>query len=124
MEQSISKLEAIIKSLINKEDSATRQLENYVNSNINENYYIVINYKCFKDATRPYMTLRNINNGEEIKTRITQSKIYKDNPFGEYSILKVEKKGFTEKFKKKCIGGEWTESDELESILECYEVII
>ena len=31
MEQSISKLEAIIKSLINKEDSATRQLENYVN---------------------------------------------------------------------------------------------
>ena len=96
----------------------------YVNSDINENYYIVINYKCFKDATRPYMTLRNINNGEEIKTRITQSKIYKDNPFGEYSILKVEKKGFTEKFKKKCIGGEWTESDELESILECYEVII
>ena len=96
----------------------------YVNSDINENYYIVINYKCFKDATRPYMTLRNINNGEEIKTRITQSKIYKDNPFGEYSILKVEKKGFTEKFKKKCIGGEWTESDELELILECYEVII
>ena len=96
----------------------------YVNSDINEDYYIVINYKCFKDATRPYMTLRNINNGEEIKTRITQSKIYKDNPFGEYSILKVEKKGFIEKFKKKCIGGEWTESDELELILECYEVII
>lgn len=96
----------------------------YVNSDINENYYIVINYKCFKDATRPYMTLRNINNGEEIKTRITQSKIYKDNPFGEYSILKVEKEGFAEKFKKKCIGGEWTESDELELILECYEVII
>ena len=86
---------------------------------------ISLSKKCneFLDNAEKKITML-INNGEEIKTRITQSKIYKDNPFGEYSILKVEKKGFTEKFKKKCIGGEWTESDELELILECYEVII
>ena len=94
----------------------------YTNSKINEQYYIVINYMCYKDVTRPYFTLRNINNGEEIKTRITQSKVFKQSPFGEYSILKVE--GFTEKFKKKNIGGSWVESDEIEKVLDYYEVIV
>ena len=93
----------------------------YVNEKINENYYIVVNYKTYKDVTKPYFTLRKIKTGEEISTRITQSKIFKQNPFGEYDILKVE--GFTHKFKKKCIGGEWVETDELEPILESYEVI-
>lgn len=93
----------------------------YVNEKINENYYIVVNYKTYKDVTKPYFTLRNIKTGEEISTRITQSKIFKQSPFGEYDILKVE--GFTHKFKKKCIGGEWVETDELEPILESYEVI-
>lgn len=61
MEQSISKLEAIIKSLINKEDSATRQLENYVNSNINKSTQeeslkkIIIDYKnILFEPTKPY----------------------------------------------------------------------
>lgn len=94
----------------------------YTNTKINEQYYIVINYMCYKDVTRPYFTLRNINNGEEIKTRITQSKVFKQSPFGEYSILKVE--GFTEKFKKKNIGGSWVESDEIEKVLDYYEVIV
>ena len=93
----------------------------YVNEKINENYYIVVNYKTYKDVTKPYFTLRKIKTGEEISTRITQSKIFKQNPFGELDILKVE--GFTHKFKKKCIGGEWVEIDELEPILESYEVI-
>ena len=93
----------------------------YVNEKINENYYIVVNYKTYKDVTKPYFTLRKIKTGEEISTRITQSKIFKQSPFGEYDILKVE--GFTHKFKKKCIGGEWVETDELEPILESYEVI-
>ena len=93
----------------------------YVYEKINENYYIVVNYKTYKDVTKPYFTLRKIKTGEEISTRITQSKIFKQNPFGEFDILKVE--GFTHKFKKKCIGGEWVETDELEPILESYEVI-
>ena len=93
----------------------------YTNKNINEHYYIVTNYTTYKDVTRPYFTLRNIKTGDEIKTRITQSKIFKDSPFGAYNILKIE--GFTEKFKKKNIGGEWRESEELEKVLEFYEVI-
>ena len=95
----------------------------YTNNKIDDSYYIVINYKTYKDVTRPYFTLRNIKTGIEIPTRITQSKIYKESPFGEYSILKIEPNGFVEKFKKKNINGEWKESDEIEKILDCYEVI-
>jgi DNA polymerase-3 subunit alpha len=84
-------------------------------------YYIVVDYKTYKDETKPYMTLRNIKTGEETKTRIKQSKIYKQQPFGEFSILKIE--GFTMDFKKKLINGQWTSTDEQEPILEEYEVI-
>lgn len=44
-----------------------------------------------------------------------------ENPFGEFSILKVPH--FTKKKKKKCVNGTWQETDELENILDEYEVI-
>ena len=93
----------------------------YVNPKMADYYYIVVDYKTYKDETKPYMTLRNIKTGEETKTRIKQSKIYKQQPFGEFSILKIE--GFTMDFKKKLINGQWTSTDEQEPILEEYEVI-
>ena len=93
----------------------------YKNDSINEHYYIVTDFTTYTDVTRPYLVLRNIHNGEETKTRINQSKIFKQSPFGAYSILKIE--NFATKPKKKCISGEWVETDELENILEDYEVI-
>lgn len=93
----------------------------YTNPDISNKYYVVIDYKTYKDETKPYFTLRNLNTGEETKTRIKQGKIYRQNPFGEFSILKVD--GFTWDFKKKMINGEWRYSDEQEPILEEYEVI-
>lgn len=93
----------------------------YTNSDISDKYYVVIDYKTYKDETKPYFTLRNLNTGEETKTRIKQGKIYRQNPFGEFSILKVD--GFTWDYKKKMINGEWRYSDEQEPILEEYEVI-
>ena len=67
------------------------------------------------------MLLHNLKTGEEIKTRIKQSKIYRNNPFGEFAVLCIE--GFTMDFKKKLIGGTWQTTDEREPILEAYEVI-
>ncbi len=93
----------------------------YINPNISEYYYIVVGFKTFKDVTKPYLTLRNIKTGNEINTKIKQGKIFKNNPFGEYAILKIV--DFAKGFKKKCIGGEWVVSDEIEDILESYEVI-
>ncbi len=97
------------------------QYVTYFNPNVSEYYYIVVDFSTNKDTTKPYLTLRNIKTGEETKTRIKQSKIFKQNPFGEFSVLKVE--GFTMEFKKKLMGGEWQTSDELEPILEYYDVI-
>lgn len=93
----------------------------YVNPKMAEDYYIVVEYKTYKDETKPYVTLRQIKTGDEIKTRIKQGKIYRQHPFGEFSILKIE--GFTWDFKKKMINGEFRTTDEQEPILEEYEVM-
>ena len=93
----------------------------YTNSDIADYYYMVTEYSHFEDITRPYFTLYNIKSGQTIKTKIKQSKVYKSNPFGLYSVLKVDK--FSEQYKKKKIGNEWVNSDEIELILEEYEVI-
>lgn len=93
----------------------------YVNPSVSEFYYVVIGFKTFKDTTKPYLVFRNIKTGNEENARITQGKIFKENPFGQYSILKIY--NFDQKFKKKNIGGEWVVTDQLENILAKYEVI-
>ena len=93
----------------------------YINADVNENYYIVLDYKTYKDETKPYFVVRNIKTGEEISTRIKQSKIYKEKPFGEYAVLLIQ--GFTWEYKKREINGEWKTTDELTPILETYEVM-
>lgn len=97
------------------------QYVTYYNPSVADFYYIVVDFKTFKDTTKPTLVLKNIQTGEETKTRIKQGKIYKQNPFGEFAVLKVE--GFTMDFKKKLINGEWQTTDELEPILEYYEVM-
>ncbi len=93
----------------------------YTNPKMADHYYIVVEYKTYKDETKPYITVRNIQSGEETKTRVRQAKVYRANPFGMFSILSID--GFTWDYKKKMINGTWQNSDELEPILENYEVM-
>lgn len=93
----------------------------YTNKNIADYYYIVTEFEQYKDASRPYFTLYNLKTGESIKTKIKQGKVYKENPFGLYSVLDI--RGFTYKNKTKLVDGEWTKTEELEAIVETYEVI-
>ena len=93
----------------------------YTNPKVNEQYYIVTSFMHYKNPLTPYLVLHRIKDGEDIKTRIKQGKIFKEQPFGEYSIIKV--KDFSMQYKKKCIAGVWQETDELEPILTSYEVI-
>lgn len=93
----------------------------YTNPNVSKYYYVVLDFKVYKSATNPYLVLRNIKTGEEMKSRIKDSKVFKNQPFGRYSILKI--KEFDQAFKKKNIGGNWVVSSELEDILVNYEVI-
>lgn len=93
----------------------------YTNPNIADYYYIVTEFAQYSDASRPYFTLYNLKTGESIKTKIRQGKVYKENPFGLYSVLDV--RGFTYKNKTKFVEGEWTKTEELEAVVETYEVI-
>lgn len=94
----------------------------YTNPKVNEKYWICTDYKTFKEARKPYITLHNVRTGEDVKTKITSVKVYEKQPFGLYSVLKVNE--FTTQFKKKNVNGEWIVSDtETEEILTDYEVI-
>lgn len=93
----------------------------YTNPKLSESYYIVVNFETYKDPCKPYVTLRKLKTGEEIKTKIKQANIFKKNPFGEFSILKIE--DFKMMNKTKLVDGEWTKVDETEPILEEYEVM-
>ena len=93
----------------------------YTNKNIADCYYIVTEFEQYKDASRPYFTLYNLKTGENTKTKIKQGKIYKENPFGLYSVLDI--RTFAYKNKTKLVDGEWQKVDELEVIVETYEVV-
>lgn len=93
----------------------------YTNPKVSDNIWIVIEFKTYKEVRKPYIQLYNIRTGEILKSRITSVKTFELNPFGLWSILNI--KYFTEKFKKKCIDGEWIDSDETELILSDYETI-
>lgn len=93
----------------------------YSNSNVADYYYIVVDFKTLKDTTKPYLTLRNISTGEEVKTRVRQSSTFKQKPFGEFSVLQVD--GFTIGHKKKPVNGVWVETSEEELILDDYDVL-
>ena len=93
----------------------------YINPKVHPSFYIVTDYKTYKETRKPYCVLHNIKTGEDVKARVTNVKVYEYNPFGEYSILRIDR--FSLKHKKKCIDGKWQETDELENILDNYEVI-
>lgn len=123
IEELISKIKNLSLSIQEQIKFEMEHLEytTYTNDKIPDDYYIVINFKTYKDNAKPYVILRNINTGEELKTRVKHSKIYKSQPFQLFSILKI--KGFTIDFKSKFENGKWIDSDEQETILENYEVI-
>lgn len=94
----------------------------YTNEAMNESYWIVVTFDDSRAATRPYVTIRRICNGEEINTRIKRSNVFTGNPFGLFSILKMDNVVYEYK-KKKLADGTWCDSDQLEPILSSYEVI-
>lgn len=93
----------------------------YQDENVDEDYYIITDFIQGKDVTKPRFVARQIKTGQDIKSRIKKSKIFKENPFGLYSVLRISE--FDKEFKKKPVNGEWVVTDETEDILNNYEVI-
>lgn len=93
----------------------------YTNPSANGEYYIIVDFIQNKDVSKPRFVARNIKTGEEVSSRIKQGRIFKEYPFGLYSVLRI--KEFSKEFKRKPINGVWTVTDELEDVLTNYEVI-
>lgn len=94
----------------------------YTNPAIKDYYWIVVDFDDSRNATRPFVTIRRICNGEEINTRIKRANVFTSSPFGEFSILKMDKIAYEYK-KKKTADGKWVDSDQLEPVLCDYEII-
>lgn len=95
---------------------------NYKNETMKNYYWIVIAFDDSRNTVRPNVTIRRICDGKEIDTRIKRSNVFMNNPFGLYSIIRMDNVTYEYK-KKKDDNGNWVESDQLEPILCNYEVI-
>lgn len=93
----------------------------YINKNIDDSYYIVIEFDDSRNATKPYVTLYRICDGEKIQTRVTKTNVFKNNPFGLLSIINMPVT--TYEYKKIKVGDEWVDSDELRPVMADYSVI-
>jgi len=78
--------------------------------------YIITEYKCYKDKSKPYITLRNLKTGEELKTKVKNSKYFVENSFKLFDILQIT--NFKIQKKMKNVGGKWERSNEDEQILD------
>lgn len=94
---------------------------NHVNDNMSDDYYAIVSFEVFKEPRKPSVVLRRISDGEELKARVKQVKVFEENPFGLLSILKIDT--LTYEFKKKKDGDKWVDSDETELVLREYEVM-
>jgi len=92
----------------------------YINESAGEGFYIITKFETYKDKTKPYITMRQVKTGIDMKTKIKDGKIYVENPFKLYDVLKVN--SFKTQYKTKNVGGKWMKSNELEEILVGYEV--
>ena len=95
----------------------------YMNPDVSKKFYIVLDFKVYSDKTKPYLLLRNIRTGDEMKTKIKRGQLFVENSFAQFSILKIGESGFENQFKTKNIGGKWQKTDEVEAILVNWEVV-
>jgi DNA polymerase III alpha subunit/intein/homing endonuclease len=92
---------------------------NTISEKVPKNIFFVKEFKTYKDKAKPYLIIYRINNGEEIKTKITKGNDFISQPFKLYSIIKVK---FREQFKTKMIAGKWVKTNEKEKIIDEWEV--
>lgn len=120
----------LIKDIPNKRMELRKQVQmeleylGYIDSvipELPEYYYMVITMKTYKDSSKPYVTMRQLSTGEEVKTRVVNSKSYESQPFTLYDILIYD--SLTKRKKKTCVNGKWIDSNIDEYILTTWEVL-
>lgn len=90
-----------------------------INDKSPEGLYYVTEYKTYNDKCKPYVTLYHLKTGESLKTKVTSAKEFALHPFKQGDILNV---WFKEKNKCKMIDGKWVKTDEMEKVINTWEV--
>ena len=96
----------------------------YQNTKLPNTWYYVLGFKTYGDkVSTPYLVLYSLVNGDLVVCSINQSKLFRDNPFGIYSIIDV--KNFKDVIKKKKIGEKkYVPTNETKKVIAEYEVVI
>lgn len=124
----ISYISEISNTIPNKSLSIKEQLQYEIENlgtpitlypNAPKSFFVIIEYKTFKDKLKPYLTLYNVKTGEIVKTKVKDKDFFSIAPFGLYDLIKVVK--WKTQKKTKCVGGEWKKTDEDEEILSEWE---
>ena len=84
-----------------------------------DTFFVVTEYKTFKDKLKPYLTLYNVKTGDMVRTKVKDKDFFALAPFGLYDLIKVVR--FSTQKKTKCIGGKWQKTNEDEQILSEWE---
>ena len=95
----------------------------YRNEEMPETWCYVMSFKTYGDKVNtPYLILYNLHTGNLFNCSINKSKIFKESPFGIYSIIDAKK--IEDVPKKKKVGEkQWVVTNEMKTILNYYEVI-
>ena len=96
----------------------------YQNPELPNGWYYVIGFKTYGDKINtPYLVLYDLITSDLVVCSINKSKLFRDNPFGFYSIIHV--KSFQDIVKKKKVGEKkFVPTNETKKIIVDYEVVI
>lgn len=96
----------------------------YQNSEMPNTWNYIMGFKTYGDKINtPYLILYNLHSGELSKCQINSSALFRNNPFGIYSIIDAKK--IEPVFKKKKLdNGKYVLTNETKDILKEYDVII
>ena len=96
----------------------------YQNPSLPKGWYYVIGFKTYGDKINtPYLVLYDLITSDLVVCSINKSKLFRDNPFGFYSIIHV--KSFQDVVKKKKVGEKkFVPTNETKKVIVDYEVIL
>lgn len=96
----------------------------YQNPSLPKGWYYVIGFKTYGDKINtPYLVLYDLVTSDLVVCSINKSKLFRDNPFGFYSIIHV--KSFQDVVKKKKVGEKkFVPTNETKKVIADYEVVL
>lgn len=126
-------VENILKELLIKIEDLPLSLKDQISTEIeylnhieftepkaSEDFYIVADFRTFKNKNRPYITLYQLKTGKTKKTKVTDARFYASNKFKLLDTIQV--KEFDKQFKNVMVNNKWTKSDEVEEVLTSWNV--